>query len=446
MRDALVVLVILASLLVALRYPFAGLLLWAWFSLMTPHQMAFGAWGIPLNALIAGVTLVSLLINGEFSKMRLDAISLLFLLFAFALWLSQTLSLAPDISAQYFDRFIKTIIFAFLVSQLANTKLRLHAMTWMLVVAIGYFAAKGAVFTVLTLGEYRVGGVADSILEDNNHIGIGMATILPLVLYLRGEASRPATKFALLGLAAFTVFAILGTHSRGAFLSLMAFAGYFWLQSKHKVSILGALMIAIIPAIMFLPSKWMERMTTISSAMQDESFLGRVNSWKINTEFAMQNPLSGAGLRVPYEETIVAEHIGPEMAEFAIAGHSIYFEILGGAGFFGLAIYLSLLATAFFASGRLARQSADPADWRGRFGYFSQISLVAFMIGGASVSLEMWDGYLIVVALIAAASRMPATERKAARRVPQGPRWRAQARGRAAVDPSPASLQTTTLE
>ena len=95
MRDVLVVLFVFAGVLATLRYPFAGLLLWAWFSLMTPHMMAYGAFGIPLNAVIAGATIVSLFINGEFAKMRLNWLTLLLGLFAGALFISQTFSLAP---------------------------------------------------------------------------------------------------------------------------------------------------------------------------------------------------------------------------------------------------------------------------------------------------------------------------------------------------------------
>ncbi|MGH8596293.1 MAG: hypothetical protein ACREXT_06515, partial [Gammaproteobacteria bacterium] len=50
----------------------------------------------------------------------------------------------------------------------------------------------------------------------------------------------------------------------------------------------------------------------------------------------------------------------------------------------------------------------DPsaAEWQRQFGYFGQIALVVFAVGGATVSIEMWDGYLILIALTAAVSRI----------------------------------------
>ncbi|MEM9015058.1 MAG: DUF5935 domain-containing protein, partial [Pseudomonadota bacterium] len=112
MRDALVLLTILATIPVIVRYPFAGLIAWAWFTIMTPHQLAYGVYGVPLNAIIAGVTLGAYAFTGSWPKLRIGSISVLAILFAFWLIISQLFSLDPDHSAPYFDRFIKTMFFA----------------------------------------------------------------------------------------------------------------------------------------------------------------------------------------------------------------------------------------------------------------------------------------------------------------------------------------------
>ena len=431
MRDALLLAVVAGGLLLALRHPFVGLILWAWFSLMTPHQMAFGVFGVPLNLVIAATTIVAVLLNSEVSKFRLDAVSLWLLGLCAWLFVSQANSLDPANSAIYFDRFIKTLVFALLCAQLATTRLRIHALLWTLVLSIGFFAAKGALFTLATMGQYRVQGVPLTILEDNNHMGIAIATILPMILYLRGAATKNWMRAALGALFVMAILSIVGTQSRAAFISLIAFGGFFWLRSRRKLAIGAALCLAVIPAIAFMPSKWSERMATITSAAEDDSFMGRVDAWVINTKFALDRPLTGAGLRNPYlpELAIKAD---PVRAPRAKAAHSIYFEILGGAGFVGLFFYLGLLGSAY--SKTLALQKATcrgaPESWRSRLGYFSQMSLIVFAIGGASTSLEMWDGYLLVIALTSAASRLPDLAGAAAensRRLRSD--WRSMARG-----------------
>jgi O-antigen ligase len=141
--------------------------------------------------------------------------------------------------------------------------------------------------------------------------------------------------------------------------------------------------------------------------------------------------LTGAGLRNPYQPTL-AEKVDPVRAPRAKAAHSIYFEMLGGAGFVGLFFYLMLLATAYFRGNRLYSEGAKsvPQPWKSRLGYYGQMALVVFGVGGASTSLEMWDGYLVIIACIAAASRLPhsaAETDQPVRHAPEG--WRMAARG-----------------
>jgi len=432
MRDALLLLVIVSGLLAALRYPFAGMLVWAWFSLMTPHQMAFGVYGLQLNLIIAAWTIVAILINGEAFRFRLDAITGWLLAVMAWLFVSQANSLDAAHSAEFVDRFTKTLLFVILCVQTATSRLRLHALIWVFVLSIGFFAAKGAVFTIVTLGEFRVQGVPNTILEDNNHMGIAIATTLPMMLYLRSIAARPIVRTALGALFLLSVFAVIGTQSRGAFISLVVFALFFWWKSKNKVAIAAAAMLCALPAIAFMPSKWTDRMSTITEAGQDDSFMGRVDAWVINTKFALRYPLTGAGLRNPYQQAL-AEKVDPVRAPRAKAAHSIYFEMLGGAGFVGLFFYLMLLGTAHFKSNRLFREGAamTPQPWKSRLGYYAQISLAVFCVGGASTSLEMWDGYLVVIACIAAASRLPQSVSESAAdagRVSGG--WRLAAGGR----------------
>lgn len=392
----------------ALRYPFAGMLVWAWFSLMTPHQMAFGVFGLQLNLVIAAVTILALFINGEAFRFQFDAITGWLIAVTAWLFVSQANSLDSENSAEYFDRFTKTLLFIILCVQTATSRMRLHALIWVFVLSIGFFAAKGAVFTIATLGEFRVQGLPNTILEDNNHMGIAIATTLPMMLYLRSVAAKPWLRTALGALFALSIFAIIGTQSRGAFISLIVFGGFFWWKSKNKVAIVAAATLLALPAIALMPSKWTERMSTIGSAAKDDSFMGRVDAWVINTKFAIRYPLTGAGLRNPYQEDLAAM-VDPALAPRAKAAHSIYFEMLGGAGFIGLFLYLMLLATAYIRADRLARagSGAGRSSWISRLGYFGQMSLVVFGVGGASTSMEMWDGYLVVIACIAAAAKLP---------------------------------------
>lgn len=433
MRDLLLLAFLTATLIVTLRYPFVGVLAWAWFSLMTPHQMAYGVFGLQLNLAIAAVTFFAIVASGSFRHFRLDRLTALIVSFALWLCVSQIFSLDAENSYKYFDQFIKTLLFVAVCVQLTTDRLKFHALVWMLVIGIGYFALKGGLFTLVTLGAHRVQGLPHTMLEDNNHMGTAIATILPMILYVRTQAANRLVRTGLLALFALAVVAVIGTHSRGAFLALIAFGGFFWLRSRSKLAILAGLLVVFIPAIAFMPAKWTERMGTISEATQDSSFMGRVDAWWINAELAIAHPVTGAGLRNSYEKEIAAT-VDPERALSAKAAHSIYFEVLGGTGFVGFAIYLALLAAAFLTTLRLQRLKSNPTidPWIPEFGYYAQIALTVFCIGGAAVSLEMWDGYCILIALIGAAhrlSKIPVAAESAAARPALNPGWRMAARG-----------------
>ncbi len=443
MRDIILLGFTALCLFAALRHPFAGLLTWAWFTLLTPHQTAYGLYGIPLNVVIAGVTITAYALSGEIAKFRFDPISSLIILFAGWLTIAQAFSLDAANSAPYYDRFIKTLLFILLCAQMAEGKLRFNALVWVMVASIGFLAAKGAIFTFLTLGQFRVQGIENTVLEDNNHFGIAVAAILPLILYLRGETARPIVRQGLLILFGLSIVAIIGTHSRGAFLALLAFGAYFWVRAKHKFTILAGLILVMAPTIAFMPGKWTERMSTIGEATHDASFMGRVDAWVINYKLAVENPLTGAGLRNSYQKEI-AKSVDTERAERAKAAHSIYFEVLGGSGFVGLAIYLTLFATAFVSAWRIylsrIRNCAPP--WKWRFAYYAQMAFLVFAIGGASVSLEMWDGYLIVIALVAALARQTRSDKKAEGHALTAARmrnWRARKRLRDVLEEGSAS-------
>jgi len=188
MKDLFLLAFVFGCLVVSLRYPFAGVITWAWFTIMTPHQMAYGTFGIPLNLLIAGVTLFAVVYSREAQRFRADPITLLLLVFLLWQTVAQHLSLLPAVSGEYYSRLSKTLIFTLLCAQMVTDKLRFHAITWVLAGGIGFFAVKGALFTLVTLGQYRVQGLENTVLEDNNHFGIAVATMIPLLAFMRQQS------------------------------------------------------------------------------------------------------------------------------------------------------------------------------------------------------------------------------------------------------------------
>lgn len=404
MKDLILLGFVAGCLCLTLRYPFAGIITWAWFTIMTPHQMAYGTFGIPLNLLIAGATLFAVVYSREATRFRGDPITVMLLVFLVWQTIAQQMSLMPEVSGEYYSRYLKTLIFVLLCAQMVTDKLRFHALVWIIAGGIGFYAAKGALFTIVTLGQYRVQGLANTVLEDNNHFGIAAATMIPMLLFLRQQASNHMIKFGLAVTIGLSVIAVIGTHSRGGLVALVIFGIILWWKSRHKIKIMLGVMAGAVPAINFMPDKWLTRMKTIGEAGEDASFRGRLDAWEINYRLAVDNPITGVGLRNSYNADIVALS-APDKVDAAKAAHSIYFEILGGSGFVGLAIFLTLFVTTILIARSIEFSKADIPDWHRNFARLAQISLLIFAVGGASTSMEMWDGYLLIIALIAALKR-----------------------------------------
>ncbi|MGV6801448.1 MAG: putative O-glycosylation ligase, exosortase A system-associated [bacterium] len=405
MRDLILIGFLLASLLLAMRYPFLGLLLWAWFTLATPQMGAYRASMMPLNLLIAAATFGLVLFHQEFKRFRLEPISLTLIAFIVWIMVSQVFSLDPENSMQYTDRFIKVLAFVFLSMMLTTSKLRFHAMLWIFVAVMGFYGAKGGFYTLLTLARGTYTGLPSTVLYDNNHLGIAIATSLPIFLYMREQVVNKWIKWGITAVIGLSILAIFGTHSRGAFVALLAFAGFMWLRSNRKILFMVVALLIAIPSAMLLPTDYFDRMQTITTANEDASFTGRVDAWVINYKLAKANPFTGAGLRNPYELHIARS---VELKREPRAAHSIYFEVLGGTGFIGLFIYLTLLGLSFMKAGwaHMKYRYAEQDRWRSRFGYYVQISMIVFGIGAASVSMEMWEGYLLLMALTSVLSKI----------------------------------------
>ena len=92
---------------------------------------------------------------------------------------------------------------------------------------------------------------------------------------------------------------------------------------------------------------------------------------------------------------------------YARAAHSVYFQVLGDHGFGGLLLYLSCLATSFFTAGRVARRARDnnAEPWIATVATMLQLSIFAFGLGGAALSLAYFDLIFALFGLVVVLDR-----------------------------------------
>ncbi len=418
MRDIIVTLVIFALIPPILKYPWTGVLVFAWVSIFSPHRYAYGfAYDFPFAMIIGVVTVVSMLLH--LKQVRLPINSITFLLMALPFWMTVTLlfALEPNAAFTRWEEVMKTFLFILISASLLHTRKQLEIFLWVIVASVGFYGIKGGIFTLLAGGGEKVyGPPGDSFLSDNNAIAAALIMTIPLMQFLGTTVSSKWIKFGIYASMLLSGLAILGSFSRGAFVGLLMMAVFLWFKSKRKILSGILLLPAIILSIGFMPASWTSRMDSIGDYQQDASAQGRLNTWYMAFNLANDRPLVGGGFE-PYEAKTFARY-APDPTDIH-AAHSIYFQMLGEHGYVGLALFLALGLASWMTARRIINMSPDgaPPTWESGLARAIQVSLVGFATAGAFVNISYWDfPYYEVVILMA--SYLVA--RSAASKVPEG--------------------------
>ena len=149
-------------------------------------------------------------------------------------------------------------------------------------------------------------------------------------------------------------------------------------------------------------------------------------AWKLSFILAANNPFFGTGFKsleyLPVWRAACADFLAfpffysgdalPDPTR-PRAAHSVYFQVLGDHGFFGLAIYLAFLSRAFFVArsiGRTARKYVE-TRWMANFATAAQLCIFGFSLGGAALSFAYFELLFALCGLILVIEKriLPAT-------------------------------------
>lgn len=432
MRDIVLALFIAGLLPMIVARPYLGALAWAWISMMNPHTLTYGfARGVPWAMVIAIATLLGFLFTKDKKSLPLNGGTLLIGLLMFWMSVTSLYALNPD-TGEVLDRWVfafKVLFMLCVTFMLLRGRQQIEWLIWTMVISVGFYGAKGGLWTVLTGGGGRVWGPPGGTLAGNNELAIGLIILLPWMYYLRqvskNQWSRRATTVAMLLVA----FGILGSQSRGALLAVLAVTVTLGWKSKNFIRTSLALLVVGSAAIAFMPESWTSRMDTINTYQADTSAMSRIWTWHTLFNVAVDRPLVGAGFRADNLAVFstYAPFDGYEIVQGTVyVAHSIYFQALGEHGFVGLGLYLLLGAWTWFAAGRLARTTQnDPelGDWVPLLMRMTQASLVGFAVGGAFLSMMLTDltYYIPGVVILVHATVAEHRKRAAARAVAAPP-------------------------
>jgi len=390
-RDIVVTLIIFGAIPFVLIRPYIGTYLWAWISYMNPHRLAYGFAVTMPFAMVTGITMIiGFLFTKDKQKLHMTPVTVVWL--ALVTWFFVTTIFSIDFAVSYpgLIRTAKIQLVTLLTMLLINSRKKLDGLIWIICLSLGFFGIKGGLFVLLTGGSYRVWGPPDSFVAGNNEIALALLMIVPFFWYLREQVQRRWIKHLILVCILLCILSIISSYSRGAFLAAASLLIVFWLKSDKKVIIGGFLIILIAGIGTFMPEKYFHRMDTIESYQSDDSAMGRINAWHFAYNLALDHPFTGGGFYTFTRKLFLL--YAPDPNNFHDA-HSIYFQMLGEQGFVGLILFLILWWLTYRLCNSIKKKTSNIEElkWAGNLAAMSQVSIVAYCVGGAFLGLGYFD-------------------------------------------------------
>ena len=403
MRDILMVLVFPCLLYFIFKRPYIGVSLWIWSAMFFPNGWVWGfASSFRYNLLIALATILSYVFQQNKIKTEGSALTILILFFFLWTTISSIFTISnPSIVWFEWNVFFKIIIFYVLCILTIKTKHHINVFIWAVTLSAAYFGAAEGLKYIVTAGGHTVEGIPGSRLSDRNELALAVNMTLPLIIFLLSQTKHKWLKIALISAVIFNVVAIIGSFSRGGLLGLIVIGGYFFLQSKRKLLVSIFLILSVGIGSIFVSDEWTNRMDTINTMEQDNSFLGRVVAWKQAVLMAIDHPLFGGGFKAGqnpgvwylYEADFYRLNFIIDTGDYRVdrpkAAHSIYFQVLGDQGFVGLFIFLVILLVSYRKLSWAIKNTTD--EWLIGLARMVKVSLVAYAAGGAALSLPYFD-------------------------------------------------------
>lgn len=411
---------LMAMIPMAFMNGFVAFLLWVYASVLSPQLYLYGFMqGFRFVFVFAGIALLLLWMRKVQDRGRFvpDATSVVLLLFVIHTILSSIFSIQPNPAVWFrLDIFLKGIVLAFMAPFFLTSRWRIHVMLIVLVIGLGFHGVVDGLKMIASAGAHNILGIPTSSLSDNNLYALGMVMLLPLILYLAKYSAHRITRWIALIAFSLCVMTVLGSNSRGGFLALAILGIWYWITSPRKILSLVFVAVVAVGVVQFAPERWFERIETIKDAAADQSFLGRVAAWKVSVNIANDNPLLGAGFHAVERQWIWNQYkVTPNIISSVVpqipakAAHSNYFQVLGDLGYIGLILFLALLASAFVNRWRiqaLAAKSRSDTTWATDLATAINLSLVAFMAGGAGVSLAYFELVYLFIMMLPAIHRI----------------------------------------
>lgn len=372
MRELLLYMSLPVIVVMILRNPFVGLLLYTGISVLRP-EMFF--WGGQQGAMMHKVFFITMFLSYLFNKEKgiLDCLKtkeiVLIGCVALSVLVSVQLSEFPLNQRAYYYviELFKLLLYGAIAMALLTTDARVFVFEKVYL----------ALFTFLALwgidqhfrGNERLEEMGDF---DSNGLAAVFVMALPLGLNLAVHGENKRMKSAGVAASIVIVFGIVFTQSRGGFLGMAAALLVVLFRSRNKKMFLVWGTLAMLLLLPYFTDSYRSRLSTIAADTdeRDYSAASRVLLWRAGLLLFQENPFAGAGLLAfPVAVRDFAYRFGdedPELVRYTFNGtkvsHSTYVQLLSEGGLLLFVPYFWLVAGTFLGNRKLRLLLRDRED------------------------------------------------------------------------------------
>ena len=265
---------------------------------------------------------------------------------------------------QFTDSYLKTLVIFVLIVNTVTTVKRLDQITWIIVVCVGYIAARG-VFDYARGANLveggRLSGAVGGMFGNPNDLAMNMVTLAPVAAVL--AVSRWQPRLRRLSAALITLLMLATTvfsKSRGGFMGLLIMLGALILLGRRvRPQIVPVALAAILAGMPLVPASFWTRMASIVDPQQDkDEFTGsreaRRRLMQEGIDTFLEYPLTGVGAGQ------FKNYNPPGKKERWRETHNAVIQVAAETGLGGLLVFSFLLIRAGTATAQTRRMLARP--------------------------------------------------------------------------------------
>ncbi|WP_294133047.1 putative O-glycosylation ligase, exosortase A system-associated [Sphingobium sp.] len=441
MRDLFFLAFLAVFFLMGLRRPFLLVAVYAYIDIVSPQRLSYFLLNsIPISAIAFAAMVGAWLVIDDKKDCRFSARQVLLLILL--VWCGYTTATA-DFPAEALTKWNwvwKAIIAGIFLPLTLRTRLRIEAMTVVMILCASTIIINGGMKTALSGGGY---GVLNLMVDNNSGLYEGSIiscvaiSLIPLILWLakHGTIFSPddwRVKAFCYCLCLACLLMPIGTEARTGLVCIVILAGLMLVRSPRRFVYGPLMLLAALVSIPFLPASFTQRMQTIENHQGDESASTRVAVWMWTLDYVKTHP-GGGGFDnylqnsfTYFAQSEVGEGDAKRVERRLVtdkgrAYHSAYFEMLGEQGYFGFLIWALIHGICFIRTEmirRMYRKRAGPDEaWIAPFALALQQGHIIYMIGSLFVGIAYQPFIFMMLALQIGLDTYLSRRRKAAARI-----------------------------